>query len=431
MLLAASIGGLMYLIVIEQQYISSIYVLIVIVFQLIEFIRYVDKTNRDLNSLFVSILNGDFQTSFNTWKRGSSYRQLYKSLAEINQKFQDISTAREVQFRFLETLIAHLRVALISFDKDENINLINESAKKLLNKPVVSNLSSIEQASIEIATVCRIITPDKPQLVKTVLDGDMISLAVRCSEFKLENKLFKLVTLQNIKNEMEAQEVESWQKLIRVLTHEIMNSVAPITSLSDTLHGMVEQHQLHNTNDSVWINSLITGLEAIKTRSLSLQRFTEAYQSLTRLPKPFFETKTISTLFAETRLLFAQVMADEHISFKISCNPNLEYLYDKSMISQVLVNLIKNSVEALEGRQQKTISLSAFVDDGLLHISVKDNGAGIAPEHLENVFVPFFTTKEQGSGIGLALSRQILQLHNGRIVVKSIPKTGTEVILEL
>jgi len=239
------------------------------------------------------------------------------------------------------------------------------------------------------------------------------------------------VTLQNIKNEMEAQEVESWQKLIRVLPHEIMNSVAPITSLSDTLHGLVDQHQLHNENDSTWINSLTTGLEAIKTRSLSLQSFTEAYQSLTRLPKPSFENKTISTLLEETGLLFAQVMADEHISFEISCNSSLEHLYDKSMISQVLVNLVKNSVEALEGRQQKTISLSAFLDDGLLQISVKDNGAGITPEHLENIFVPFFTTKEQGSGIGLALSRQILQLHNGRIVVKSTPETGTEVTLEL
>jgi nitrogen fixation/metabolism regulation signal transduction histidine kinase len=267
-------------------------------------------------------------------------------------------------------------------------------------------------------------------MVNMVEDGETQRLAVRCAEFKLADKHYKLVTFQNIKYEMEAQEVESWQKLIRVLTHEIMNSVAPITSLSGTLHDLVK-NQLIGEKKTGWINNLTTGLDAIKTRSYSLQTFTESYQNLTHLPKPKFKLETVEDLLKETELLFKNV-ADEHgITINIECTNKLEHHYDKSMISQVLVNLLKNSIEALEGQKDATISIRASTIDGLLQISVKDNGQGIEEKYLVDVFVPFFTTKEGGSGIGLALSRQILHLHNGSIRLNSQSGSGTEFILTL
>lgn len=429
-LLVASLCGLAYLAILQQQYIKSVYVLLIVVLQVIELIWYVDKTNRDLKILFMSILQGDYQSSFNSWKRGRSFDELNQTIIQLNQKFQDISVAKEVQYQFLETLIAHLQVALISFDEKENIQLVNQSAKNLLDRPFIKNLHTIESAYPEIVFACRDIAPNQTQMIKTVINGDMLNLAVRCSEFKLEGMSYKLVTLQNIKNEMEAQEVDSWQKLIRVLTHEIMNSVAPITSLSETLQHIVEQ-QVKKDKDLDWMKNLATGLAAIKTRSNSLHSFTQAYQSLTRLPKPKFQLVILSDLMNETRLLLSQSLQENNVKLTIECPQDLSYTLDKEMISQVLVNLIKNSIESLEGQENKAISIMCSHEKDLLQIRVKDNGAGIDAEHLEKIFIPFFTTKEAGSGIGLALSRQIAHLHNGRLTVNSVFSEGTEIILEM
>ena len=349
----------------------------------------------------------------------------------VNKKLSDISTAKEIQFQYLETIIAHIRVALISFDENENILLINEAAKNLFDKPVLGNMKSIERVNAKIAEACRNITPNKQLLVSDVINGEIKRMAVRCSEFKLNDARYKLVTLQNIKHEMEAQEVESWQKLIRVLTHEIMNSVAPITSLSSTLHNLLQSQKLIDKTDSDLTKNLITGLDAINTRSYSLQTFTESYQNLTHLPKPKFMVEPVEALLKETKLLFKNVADEQGIKIKLECSNELKHLLDKSMISQVLVNLVKNSIEALGDKNDGIISLKALANEGLLEIMVIDNGHGIEEKHLDDIFVPFFTTKESGSGIGLALSRQILHLHNGSIKMNSQPQAGTEFKLTL
>ena len=426
LLLAGTMAVFMYLAVAEQLYIQSSYLIILLVIQIIEFIRYLNKSTRDLNSYFQSILQDDFSTSFTTRYRGKVYHELYNSMELVNQKLSDISTAKEIQFQYLETIIAHIRVALISFDDNEDIFLINDAAKKLLDKPVLNNMKSIERINPKIAKACRNIMPNKQLMINDVLNGEIKRLAVRCSEFKLDDKHYKLVTLQNIKFEMEAQEVESWQKLIRVLTHEIMNSVAPITSLSGTLHDLVKNQNLVDNKDSELGKNLITGLDAINTRSYSLQTFTESYQNLTHLPKPKFKIESVDALLNETRLLFKNAVDEQSIKINLECKENLEHVFDKSMLSQVLVNLVKNSIEALDGRQDAEILIKALSNDSLLEISVIDNGHGIDKEHIDDVFIPFFTTKESGSGIGLALSRQVLHLHNGSIKMISHPGRGTE-----
>ncbi len=426
MLLAGTMAVFMYLAVAEQLYIQSSYLIVLSVIQIAEFIRYLNKSTRDLNSYFQSILQDDFSTSFTTRHRGKVYQELYNSMKLVNQKLSDLSTAKEIQFHYLETIIAHIRVALISFDDNEYIFLINNAAKKLLDKPVLNNMKSIERANPKIAKACRNIMPNKQLMINDVFNDEIKRLAVRCSEFKLDNKHYKLVTLQNIKYEMEAQEVESWQKLIRVLTHEIMNSVAPITSLSGTLHDLVKNQNLVDNKDSELGKNLITGLDAINTRSYSLQTFTESYQNLTHLPKPKFKLESVEALLNETRLLFKNAVDEQSIKINLECKENLEHVFDKSMLSQVLVNLVKNSIEALEGRQDAAILIKALSNDGLLEISVIDNGHGIDKEYIDDVFIPFFTTKESGSGIGLALSRQILHLHNGSIKMISHPGNGTE-----
>lgn len=426
LLLAITMAVFMYLAVVERSFIQSSYLIVLFVIQMVEFIRYLNKSTRDLNSYFQSILNDDFSTSFNTRHRGKAYQELYNSMKLVNKKLRDISTAKEIQFQHLETIIAHIRVALISFDDKEDILLINEAAKKLLDKPVLSTLRSVDQVNPQIAEACRLITPNKQLMVKVELHGEIKQLAVRCSEFKLDDRHYKLVTLQNIKYEMEAQEVESWQKLIRVLTHEIMNSVAPITSLSSTLHDLVTKQKLDDGKNPDLAKNLITGLDAINTRSYSLQTFTESYQNLTHLPRPKFKVESIEALLNETKLLFKNVVDEQHIKINLVCNDDLEHLFDKSMISQVLVNLVKNSIEALSAKKNGVISIKAISNNGLLEISVSDNGQGIEEKYLDDIFVPFFTTKERGSGIGLALSRQIMHLHNGSLKVNSQPLVGTE-----
>jgi len=431
LLLTASISVLVYLAVVKQSYIQSSYLIVLLLAQILEFIRYANKTTRDLNSYFQSILQGDFSTSFSTRHRSKAYHELYASMNLVNKKLSDISTAKEIQFQHLETIIAHIQVALISFNENEDILLINAAAKQLFDKPILNNLKSIERVNPKIAKACRNITANKQLMVSDVIKGEIKHLAIRCSEIKLDDQRYKLVTLQNIKHEMEAQEVESWQKLIRVLAHEIMNSVAPITSLSETLHDLVQNQKLEADTNSVWINNLITGLEAIKSRSSSLHSFTESYQDLTRLPKPIFALEQVVDLFTEIELLFAKDLEERGIQLKIKCQEKVEHQYDKSLISQVLVNLIKNSIEALEGEDQAVITLTANSEEGILHISVADNGTGIEDKYVDDVFVPFFTTKEKGNGIGLALSRQILHLHNGSIKLNSKPGNGAEFVLTL
>ena len=264
-------------------------------------------------------------------------------------------------------------------------------------------------------------------------DAEILKLSFKRVQFKLRGRDIHLLSIQNIKSELEEEEIEAWQKLIRVLSHEIMNSVTPVKSLTKTLIDMFEKDNGVKTAqevDDATISNCLDGLHAIENRSKGLLNFVQSYRKLTRLPKPILKTVRVADLFDNILHLMEAEFSENRIPIEINIEPaDLEISCDERLISQVLINLLGNSVQALEGRVDAKISMSARSDDTDVILLVKDNGPGIPGEIIDKIFIPFYSTKEKGSGVGLSLSKQIMRLHNGSLSVHSEPDTETVFIL--
>ena len=260
---------------------------------------------------------------------------------------------------------------------------------------------------------------------------DILQLAIYSTEFKVKEKLIILATINNIQSVLEEQETEAWQKLIRVLTHEIMNSITPIASLSSTLDIMLKSitdgGNIREDMDMDTVTEIQQALQTINKRSTGLLHFVNTYRNLTRIPKPNFRIFPVRDLYKNIYLLMEEELIESKIKFVTSIEPdNIRVSADEQLIEQVIINLIRNSIHALEGRKDPTIELKSYYNKrGRVTMQVTDNGSGILPEVLDKIFIPFFTTKQSGSGIGLSLSRQILRLHNGTISAYSVPDKET------
>lgn len=263
--------------------------------------------------------------------------------------------------------------------------------------------------------------------LKIYTESDMIHLIVYATEFKMRDQLYKLVSIQNIQSELEENELEAWQKLIKVLTHEIMNSVTPISSLASTVNNMLgksgHQHELEKEQ----ISDIKEAVKTIEKRSAGLIDFVESYRNLTKIPKPNFEIISIHQLFNRIENLLKSDIEKNAIDFNKITNPaTLEITADPSLIEQILINLILNSIHALNNVRDKKIKISGELSSrGRVILKVIDNGPGIPEEIQEKIFIPFFSTKKDGSGIGLSLARQIMRVHGGNIRVTSKPHKET------
>jgi len=426
-LVSIAIGVLLYYVIITGQYLRSIYLFVFVILIIIEFVYYVEKTHRDFTSFLLAILQDDFSTTFHERGKGKSIQNFYSTLNRITRKFKAISSEKELQYLYLETLVEHIKVGILTYDENENIHLINEALKKLLDRPVLTKLKGIENIDPGLLQSIREIKPTENRLVKVTVNNHLQQLSIHASEFKLKDKYFKLISMQNIKHELEAQELEAWQKLIRVLTHEIMNSVTPITSLSATLQDIIkkEKKQLP-ASEFPFVDNLDEGLDAIKSRSEGLQTFTQAYKNLTRLPTPEFQKVKIKELLKQVETLLKPDL--DHLNVKLHIhleNPELEILVDSDLFDQVLINIIKNGMEAVHKQKDGRIRLTVSENGHQVFIRITDNGAGIPEDKIDKIFIPFFTTKKNGTGVGLALCRQILQMHNATIAVSSYQGEGT------
>jgi signal transduction histidine kinase len=257
-------------------------------------------------------------------------------------------------------------------------------------------------------------------------ESDVIQLIIYATEFKMRDKAIKLVSLQNIQTELEEKELEAWQKLIRVLTHEIMNSVTPISSLSSTVNDMLTTGNA-NDLDEEQVDDIKSAVTTIHRRSEGLINFVENYRSLTKIPKPNFEIFSVQHLFDRLKRLLSNDLEKYSIRLSLSVEPrSLEVTADPDMVEQILINLVINSTHALKDTENKSLSLTAGLNEkGRVFIKVTDNGPGIPQDIQEKIFIPFFSTKSSGSGIGLSLARQIMRSHRGNIRVSSKPNEET------
>ena len=430
-LMAASIYLLFYTLK-SDFFIAPVIVTVAVIFEVASLIRYLDRTNRELTSFLESIRFSEFTRSFQIESMGGTFNELNKAFNEVMQDFQKVRAEKEESFHYLQTIVQNIDVSVIAYSSDGNIELINKTAKKLFQLATIKNIKSLEPLSPELVSTLLNIKPGENKLVKLQYDDDILQLAIFASTIKVKDKLIFLVTINDIQNVLEKQETEAWQKLIRVLTHEIMNSITPIASLSSTLDlmlkGMVGQgngDELRIDNESV--GEIQEALQTINKRSTGLLHFVNTYRNLTRIPKPNFRLCKISELFGSIEKLMEEEMRKCGFEFVVKVDPeNLEFTADDQLIEQVLINLIKNSMHALSGRANARIQLQGFMNKrGRVTIQVSDNGPGILKDVLDKVFIPFFTTKPSGSGIGLSLSKQILRLHNGTITAHSEPEVET------
>ncbi len=402
-----------------------------IIFEVSSLVRYIDKTNRELTSFLESIRFNEFTRTFKMEGLGSSFNELNEAFNEVINDFQRVRSEKEEHFYYLQTILQNIDISLIAYQSDGTIELINKSAKKLFQVSGLTNIKGLEKLSKELVDVLFKIKPGQSELVKVYDEDDFLQLAIYATIIKVKDKIITLVTIKDIQHVLEEQETEAWQKLIRVLTHEIMNSITPISSLSSTLNNLLSQYSYDEQGKTPVENESLTeiekALQTINKRSNGLLHFVNTYRNLTRIPKPSFKIFQIEDLFSNIKLLMEKELNKKNIKLILNIEPpQLEITADEQLIEQILINLIKNSIDALKGRDNAEIHLNAYYNKrGHFTIQVTDNGPGIISDVLDKIFIPFFTTKTSGSGIGLSLSRQIMRLHGGTITAHSKPEEET------
>lgn len=421
---------------IQQEYmlVTSSSLVILWIAQIAYLIWYVQKLTRDIRKLITALKYDDISIGFEKEKRlDPSFNQLYNDLHEIINNISRVRSEKETEHQYFQNTIKHIGIGILGFDENGKIEICNKAALELLNRPVISKIDDVNKTLPELAETFKNLRPGATKLIKMVINNEIFQLSVKAANFKIKTKSIKLLSIQNIKSEIDQSEVEAWQKLIRVLTHEIMNSVSPINLLSGSLIKMFQTDNQIKTSeqlDSTTIENAVLGLKTIRKRSAGLSNFVETYKSLTQIPKPSFSTISVADLFEHLKTLFNDDLKQKEIDFNVSIHPNdLTFNADEKLIEQVLINLIKNAVEVLENIKKPKITIEANQVNESVNFKVKDNGPGIPSEMMDQIFIPFFTTKEKGSGIGLSLSRQIMHLHGGSISVKSTQ--GKETVFKL
>ncbi len=398
-----------------------------VVYQTWALIHYVERTQRDLTRFLQAIRYEDFSQSFTGAGLGSAYNNLKDAFNEVLEAFRKTRAEREENFQYLQTIVQHVGIGLICYTPEGRIELMNTAAQRLLRKPHMRDVRELETVSKAFSeTLLKLRSGDKA-LVKVQDEDELLQIIVYATELRMRGESFILASVQNIQTELEEQEMEAWQKLIRVLTHEIMNSITPISSLASTVRGLLPDSERASSLDSDTLPDVHTALETIQSRSEGLLHFVEAYRQLTHISRPDFQIFQISELFARVVFLMQGECDKNNIALHTAIDPRmLELTADPDLIEQVLINLMRNAVEALTGRSNARMDLSAKLDGrGRVVIRVQDNGPGILEDVQERIFIPFFTTKRDGSGIGLALSRQIMRVHRGTISVQSKPEEET------
>ncbi len=400
---------------------------------------WLNRTNKKLAFFFSAVRNDDTSFSFPKEEGFASEKLLNKSLNALNDKLKTARINIDLQEKFYKSIMENIRIGIISFYKNGVVEFTNPEIKRMFGLDHISHISRLGSIDKKLVNLLERIEPGEQRRINVKADHTLLSLAVYSQTILMQGREVKIVTLQDIKNELDQHEMDSWQKLIRILNHEIMNSVAPITSLSSTLSGFYKDGNKITAPENITgkiISDTIRGLNIIEDHGKGLIHFVESYRSLTQLPKPEFIRVNLEEFFERVTILVNSYLdsggnnSDFRPLIRTSVTPaGLTLLTDDKLLAQVFINVIKNSIEAFgnTGKENQIEINAAKSSDGRIEITVKDNGSGMDADTLEKAFVPFFTTKESGSGIGLSLSRQILRILNGYIICDSTPGKGTTV----
>ena len=405
----------------------------VILYQIIEFYRYHFKGQKELEQFVESIRYRDFSRNFSVKKAPLELRSLRDGFNQITNTFKEISKEKETSFQYLQKILELVDTGIMSFNVETGeIIWMNESLKRMLNLPYLKTIHSLHNRDKELYDEVISLKPAESKIAIVHLENRSFKILLSGTMFQTGEEKFMLIAFQNINEALDETESKAWQKLLSVMTHEIMNSVAPISSLSDTLKNRLQNSIPHLDNSGGAIHDLEIGIETIKRRSEGLLKFAETYRNFNKITKPNLKKVYVRDLFENLYQLMEPTLEQKNIEMDIVLkDPSLAIEVDPSLIEQVLINLVINAKEALKDKEGGMIVLSGGLsNNNKAFIKVADNGSGIPKDILENIFIPFFSTKKTGSGIGLSLCKQIMMLHKGNINVHSVPGEGTAFTLQ-
>ncbi len=385
-------------------------------------IRFVERPVRDLVRFLDGVRNDDLSVSFTTG-RGPLLDAMREALSDVVAAFRRVRSEREEQAQYLQTVVRHVGVALVAVRDDGEIALFNEAAGRLLGLRRPRTLPALAEQQPALAQALGDVRAGRHALVEVERDDRALTLVVQTTRFQLGGAFYTLASLQDIRPELEEKEIEAWQQLTRVLTHEIMNSVAPIASLAGTAADLLRDGPPEERAQA----GALEALDVIRRRCDGLIHFVEAYRSVTRLPEPAFQIVPARDLLGDVTTLLRARAREQAVEVHLRVEPKgLELVADPDLLEQALVNVVLNAAQAVEGQAGARVEVVGRTGPtGRPVIEVTDNGPGIPPEVRDRIFIPFFTTKPEGSGIGLSLARQIMRLHGGTLSVQSTPGEAT------
>lgn len=420
--------------IVKNQYYPALLLLPIIYYQVLGFYRIYRKMQDEVEQFVEAIHYRDFSRHFNANQGPEDIRTLRDGFNEINSTFKDVTKEKETQYQYLQKVLELVDTGILSYEiKSGDIIWMNESLKKILEVPYLKTIHSLAKRDMELYTQITALAPGERAISTIHREKSTLKVVLSATAFQTEQIQFKLIAFQNVNEALEETESKAWQKLLSIMTHEIMNSVAPISSLASTMQNRLIQFARETPEDPTGIvEDLNLGIETIRKRSEGLLKFTETYRNLNKITTANLSKVYISELFENLHRLMQPTFSQKNIEVSVILKePLLTAELDVGLIEQVLINLILNAIDAVKNRPDPKIVFSAYTDsDHKLIIKLADNGSGMSEEVLDKIFVPFFSTRKNGSGIGLSLCKQIMRVHKGAITVQSKENEGTAFYLQ-
>lgn len=431
-ILATTVFALGFVLAKDFSFMVTIALLFAVGFQIRQLLEIFGQPVYDQNFPSDKIKFDDVSQTFKAEGADEATKQFCVYLNESVNRLKNSRREKDSEHQFFKNIVQHVGIGILTFDDDGVIQIINTAAKRLLKVDRAEKLDDLNGVDPSLVESFKKLKTGGRELLQLKTGDETVQLSIFAIELTLRGKPMKLISMSNIQTELEEKEMKAWQDLVRVLTHEIMNSVTPISSLATVVEGeldsKIKTENLQLSKEE--IGDMHLSLQTISKRSAGLIRFVKEFKNLTHVPKPKLVEVEIKVLLEELTMLHKKELADNGVAVEVKLeSDDLKVLADKTMIEQVIINLIKNAIQAFDNQLTKKIVITAHDSDGHVIISVKDNGNGIDADALEKIFIPFFTTKKTGSGIGLSLSRQIMRQHGGQISVKSKLGEGTEFVL--
>lgn len=425
LLLAASVVGA-YLLM-THEYVQAALILCIMLYLGFNLYAQYNFLERQLVEFAEAVKYRDFTRRFLVKNPKSVEGQLFRAFNQINETYKEISIKQEIQHQYLDRVINMLNSAIIFYEMDTGkVMWVNDAFKQLFHLPHLGNIAGLKKKNPDLYEKTMLLDNGQQQMEPIQSSKGKIKLLIQSSSFETQDAVFRIVVYQNINEAIDETETKAWHKLLRVLTHEIMNSIAPISSLAETLNGRLDHFRGHED-----IEDLKTGISTIKRRSEGLLHFAKSYRMINKVDQPQVAPIQVSQLFEHIYQLLEPTLIQKNIDVDIILKNTRLILYaDVNLIEQVIINLMLNAIDAVKTREDAYISLSALEIEGKVQVRIEDNGSGIPADLQEQIFTPFFTTKKTGTGVGLTLSKQIMLLHKGTIFLNSVEGEGSAFILQ-